>query len=251
MKFKKLNKFNLRMSALHAIQGLLILLISEPAMREITSSYLSFNPVTETLEPASVVLFEVNIAIMIAAFFFISAFAHLSVATFGRKSYEKNLKKGMNKVRWYEYSVSASIMIVLIAMLSGIFDIGTLMAVFGLTAVMNLLGLAMEVHNQTTTKTNWLTYNIGVVAGIIPWFVIGAALYTAEVSANGDVPGFVYAIYASLFLFFNTFAINMILQYKKVGKWSDYLYGERTYIILSLVAKSALAWQIYAGTLQP
>jgi hypothetical protein len=43
----------------------------------------------------------------------------------------------------------------------------------------------------------------------------------------------------------------MVLQYKKVGKWADYLYGERVYIVLSLVAKSALAWQIFGGTLQP
>jgi hypothetical protein len=39
------------------------------------------------------------------------------------------------------------------------------------------------------------------------------------------------------------------LQYKKVGKWSDYLRGEKTYITLSLIAKSALAWQVFVGTL--
>jgi len=43
----------------------------------------------------------------------------------------------------------------------------------------------------------------------------------------------------------------MILQYKKIGKWRDYLYGERMYIVLSLIAKSALAWQVFAGTLRP
>jgi hypothetical protein len=43
----------------------------------------------------------------------------------------------------------------------------------------------------------------------------------------------------------------MILQYKKVGPWRDYLYGERFYVILSLVAKTALAWQVFAGTLRP
>jgi len=43
----------------------------------------------------------------------------------------------------------------------------------------------------------------------------------------------------------------MFLQYKKIGKWKDYLYGEKVYIILSLVAKSALAWQVFAGTLRP
>jgi hypothetical protein len=43
----------------------------------------------------------------------------------------------------------------------------------------------------------------------------------------------------------------MVLQYKKVWKWKDYLFGEKVYMILSLVAKSALAWQVFAGTLRP
>jgi hypothetical protein len=43
----------------------------------------------------------------------------------------------------------------------------------------------------------------------------------------------------------------MYLQYKRIGKWADYLYGERMYIWLSLIAKSLLAWQVFAGTLRP
>lgn len=53
----------------------------------------------------------------------------------------------------------------------------------------------------------------------------------------------------SLFVFFNSFAINQWLQYKQVGRWRDYLTGERTYIVLSLVAKSLLAWQVFANVL--
>jgi hypothetical protein len=51
----------------------------------------------------------------------------------------------------------------------------------------------------------------------------------------------------TLVLFWITFPLNMILQYKKVGKWKDYLYGEKGYIILSLVSKSLLAWTIFFG----
>lgn len=43
----------------------------------------------------------------------------------------------------------------------------------------------------------------------------------------------------------------MVLQYLRVGKWADYLYGERGYIILSLVAKSVLAWLVFSGVMQP
>jgi hypothetical protein len=70
-------------------------------------------------------------------------------------------------------------------------------------------------------------------------------------SGDAKPPAFVYTIIPTLFVFFNIFAINMVLQYKKVGRWADYLFGERVYIILSLTSKSVLAWLIFAGTLAP
>ena len=66
---------------------------------------------------------------------------------------------------------------------------------------------------------------------------------------GANPPGFVYGIIVSLFVFFNIFAVNMVLQYKQVGKWRDYLFGEKVYIILSLTAKALLAWQVFANTL--
>jgi len=41
----------------------------------------------------------------------------------------------------------------------------------------------------------------------------------------------------------------MWLQYRRIGRWRTYAFGETVYITLSLVAKSALAWQVFAGTL--
>ena len=159
----------------------------------------------------------------------------------------------MNRARWIEYSFSASTMIVAIALLSGIYDLASLIMLFTLILVMNLLGMIMEIHNQTTEKTNWLSYNVGWIAGIVPWVVIAIYFLASASNAPGDtpIPAFVYWIYITIFLFFNCFALNMFLQYKKIGPWKNYLYGERVYIILSLTAKSALAWQIFAGTLRP
>jgi len=109
----------------------------------------------------------------------------------------------------------------------------------------------MEVHNQTTKKTDWTSYIVGCIAGFVPWLVIFISLISAQVYSGGQVPNFVIIIFITIAVFFNLFAINMVLQYKKIGKWADYLYGEKMYIVLSLVAKSALAWQVFAGTLQP
>lgn len=245
------------MAGLHAVQALAVFVLSAPnrGVWSVTANHLTLGPDSTQNNPvltsASQTIFDINLAYLVVAFFLLSAVAHLFVATVYRQRYEANLKQGINKVRWIEYALSASTMMVGIALLSGIYDLGSLVMVFGLTAIMNLMGLVMEVYNQGREKVSWLAYNIGALAGILPWVVIGIYFWAGENYGSGEIPTFVYYIYASIFLFFNCFAVNMILQYKKIGKWRDYLYGEKTYIVLSLLAKSALAWQVFAGTLRP
>jgi hypothetical protein len=250
IKFKKLKNFNLVMGILHMIQGALMLVLSNDFTLPVTRSYLEFDPATETLNPATVTLFDLRIGPLVASFLFISAIAHLLIATVLYDKYVRDLKKGMNRYRWYEYSISASVMIVIIAMLTGIYDIGTLLLIFFINMMMILFGLRMEVHNQYTEKTDWKPFIYGCIAGIIPWVVIFIWLFGAG-GDEGGPPDFVYYIFITIAILFNSFAINMVLQYKKFRKWKDYLYGERMYVILSLVAKSALAWQVFAGTLRP
>jgi hypothetical protein len=196
-------------------------------------------------------LYELRFGPAVAAFLLLSAIAHFYLATVGYKSYVSKLKMGMNPIRFYEYALSSSLMIVLIGMLVGIWDLGTMILLFGLNAAMNLFGIMMELHNQRTTKTNWTAFIYGCIAGIIPWIVIVMYFLGALGTEGAEPPGFVYAIIPTLFVFFNIFALNMFLQYKQVGPWKNYLFGERMYIVLSLLAKTALAWMIFAGTLAP
>jgi hypothetical protein len=187
----------------------------------------------------------------VASFLFVSALAHLIIVLPGvYQWYERNLGRGINYARWFEYSVSASIMIVVISMLVGVYDLGSLILVFSVNAAMIFFGLNMEVQNQGAERVNWTPFVLGCLAGIVPWAVITLYLVAPASRSIGDVPTFVYGIYVSLFIFFNIFAVNMLLQYRRVGPWRDYLFGERVYILLSLTAKSALAWQVFAGTLR-
>lgn len=246
----KLKRLNLIAGFLHLVQGLAIVIISRSFGLPISGSYLKYNDVTKHLDPISYTLFNIQLPWLIAIFFFLSAFFHLVIATIYNKTYNKNLDLGLNKLRWVEYSISASVMMVAIALLVGVYDLTSLVMIFALTGIMNLMGLVMEVHNQTTKTTNWLSYWIGCLSGALPWAVI--AFYFWLGAHNGSsAPTFVYWIFVSIFVFFSCFALNMVLQYKKIGKWKDYVYGERAYIILSLVAKSLLAWQVFAGTLRP
>ena len=89
----------------------------------------------------------------------------------------------------------------------------------------------------------------GCLAGAIPWIAVALSLVSPKGPPEAMVPGFVYGIVISLFVLFNVFALVQWKQYRAKGKWADYLYGERRYIVLSFVAKSLLAWQVFAGTL--
>jgi len=249
--YKKLRRFNLIMGFLHLVQGVFMWAVSNDTTYPIFTNFLTFDRATFTLTPDPQLFYELPFGPAVAIFLLLSAVAHFSLATFGYKWYVEKLEQGMNPARFYEYALSSSLMIVLIGMLVGVWDLGSIILMFGNNAMMNLFGIMMELHNQNTKKTNWTAFIYGSIAGIIPWIVIVISFLSAINSSGAEPPGFVYAIIPTIFVFFNTFAINMVLQYKKVGRWKDYLYGERVYIILSLVAKTALAWQIFAGTLAP
>ena len=248
--FAGLRKFNIFMAVLHAASGSLMLYLSTSLKVPVTSSFLYFNHATQHLAPQLKTLFNIQLGPLIASFLFLSALAHLLISLPRINNwYNKNIAKCIIPDRWIVYAFSSSIMIVVIALLVGISDAATLIVIFFLNACMILFGWLMELHNQSTTKTNWTSFIFGCIAGIGPWLAI--ALYLWSPGTADKAPTFVYWIFFSIFVFFNIFAINQVLQYKKVGKWADYIYGERAYIILSLVAKSLLAWQVFFGTLRP
>jgi hypothetical protein len=250
-KLAGLKRFNLVMGFLHLIQGVFMIVVSNDTAYPIFTNYLNFDTETFSLAPNPQLLYELRFGPAVALFLLISAVAHFYLSTIGYSSYAKNLRSGMNPIRFYEYALSSSLMIVLIGMLSGLWDLGAIILIFGLNAMMNLFGVMMELHNQTTKKTDWTAFIYGSIAGIISWIVIFLFFLGSVNSGDAKPPAFVYAIIPTLFVFFNIFAINMVLQYKKVGRWADYLFGERVYIILSLTSKSILAWLIFAGTLAP
>jgi len=256
-KLEKLKRYNSLVGLLLLAQGLFMWVISAaknpPFELPITTNYLSAAGNGPRVGDPPTILSTVGhlqVGFLVAGFLILSGFFLIGSAYLWRKKYNADLKKGLNVFRWIEYSITSSLMLIVIAMLCGVFDLGSLILIFSINACMILFGWVMEVHNQTTEKVNWISYIFGCFAGIVPWIVMGLYFYSALSAATSPVPSFVYWIFGTLFVFFNIFAINMILQYKKVGKWKDYLYGERVYITLSLVAKALLAWQVWGGTLR-
>lgn len=243
---KRLRRLNLFASVFFAAQVVLLLFLAEPVSLSVSGSFLTNAPGAG--QYGTTELFNLRIDLIVALFLALAAVDHFIVGTVARRWYEKNIEQGQNPARWTEYSISASLMIVLIAMLTGVSDVAALLGIFGVNAAMILFGLAMERANANREQVDWAPFIYGCLVGAVPWIAIVIQFVLAESNAGG-APGFVYGIFVSLFLLFNCFALNMWLTYRRRGRWKDPLFAERVYIILSITAKTALAWQVYSGAL--
>lgn len=230
----------------HAVQAVLFVVLSTDVAFGVSATFATDQPGEPITGDRLEELFSYRLGWAVAAFSALSAFFHLLIVSpWGWPRYLRELAAGRNRFRWVEYSLSASLMIVLIAGLTGISDVVALLALFGVNASMILFGWLMETTNEPGRDVDWTPFVFGSIAGAVPWIGIGIYLF----GAGDSVPTFVYGIFVSLFVFFNGFAVNQWLQYRRTGRWQDYLFGERVYVWLSLSAKSALAWQIFANVL--
>ena len=191
--FRYLKRFNIGAGILQLINGIIILALTFtltwPKGTDIYTFYLKFPHVSPT-NPAFFAhptrkYFSplIILGLLLAAFPLISAFAHFIIAFPKNKSYNENLKKGMNPYRWYEYAFSSSIMIWIIATFVGIWDFWSLAMIFVLNAMMIMFGYLMELLNQKTEKTNWSAFILGSISGGFPWVVL-FAYFTGAVIAQ-------------------------------------------------------------------
>jgi hypothetical protein len=243
-KLNKLRIWNIVVGLILAVQAVVMVILTNNFSLPVTATFMQGPPgSTASLQQ----IWDIQTGWGVFIFMAISACALLLIASpWIFPWYKRNLLQSRNYGRWIEYFFSSSIMIVLISQICGISDIAALLAIFGINACMILFGALQEKYEKPG-KPSWLPFWMGSFAGIIPWIAI--LIYVIAPGVISSPPGFVYGIIISLFIFFNCFAVNMVLQYKQAGPWRDYLFGEKVYIILSLTAKSLLAWLVFANIL--
>ncbi len=246
----RLQRFNFIAGSLHFIQAVILFVILNYEL-QIPVVTRFFDQTAEGIRPVTEILFDLPVAVIAPIFLLLSAGFHFLLSPpYYIRRYEKNIASGINPMRWVEYSLSSSLMISVLMMLGGLNDLPSIVFIFTLNFMMNMMGLVMELYNQGAKKVKWLPFNLGVIAGIVPWIIGGLYFWVSTSNIADAIPAYAQAGFILTFIFFNSFAINMWLQYKKVGPWKDYAFGERMYIVLSLVAKTALAWVLVLGTIE-
>ena len=263
---KSLYWYNLACFLLHLTSAVVLIALtgaSDPWPVYATKRNITWTPVNSSYSGQScakvkckitvsdVVTGKVSLEWLVVAFHCCSVLAHLWNLTHQR-TYYAWLTRKMNPGRWIEYFFSASLMQVVIQILTGFTDAWNLAMAAVLIAVTQLFGHATEQflyysQNSIDPLERWQFFWFGCLSFIVPWIAI---LYTfAESAANSEPgpPAWVYGIIISLLVFFSSFAFVMIYYLRN---WSDTFVSfksERYYCGLSLVTKTILTWQLYFG----
>lgn len=192
---------------------------------------------------------SVSIGYSCGVFLLLSALDHLLVCTCAKDAYEKGISNNYNIFRWVEYAISASVMRVVVALLSGILDIQMLFLIFGLTATTMLFGLVFELENSENRMNGvrWYSFGLGFIPHFFAWLIIICYFFVSVTRGDPGPPGFVYSIIFIIFFLDLTFAIILLLQWLARGRFRSYVSGEIAFIVLSFTSKNLLAWINFFG----
>lgn len=212
------------------------------------------------LVPAPVALAPVSLRTICALFPLLSCFFHAGNALIWRDSYmHAVLVASCNPWRWIEYSMSASVMIFVLAYFSGVLLLPHLLAITALVAVTQFFGLLVEVVARpvrTDRGSRWsqptalimLVHALGYVPYAVAWTLTLQPLFATLGAEEGmRPPDFVYALALVQLALFSSFGLPQIYVYACGGTPDRYPTGEIAYQWLSLIAKATLTVVLIAN----
>jgi len=198
----------------------------------------------EVLSEKARTVSETDIAMLIASFYLITGVFHLLYALNPCDVYLSGIRKANQSLRWIEYSLTATIMLIILAILSGVKDIQTVM----LLAVTSIGMIATGQWFETSMgKARWVPIVVGFIllAGILVtiWNAFQDRIKDAN-DANLNPPAWLWGAVVLTFIFYGIFGLVPIAQ---MCKNMDYRQVEKIYLFLSLFSKAQLGLFIAFG----
>lgn len=254
-KYAALRLWNAVLFALLTAQAAALVFLSNSNSVAVTANYATKDELqsgatgSEVFGTAVQTLFDVNVIWLVAATLIVAAAAHLALATIWQKRYNQELTKGLNTVRWASYALSGGIIAVTIGLLVGAQDVALLFGVFVFMVFTSLLACIGERRGNALGRLKLLDYLLAVKLGAAAWIIL--ALYGIFSAVYGTgIQVYTYWLLGSMLALSIVFGLAVFLQFRGVGKWRDYLYAERCYMLIDFVIVTAFAWQVFFGFLR-
>lgn len=180
---------------------------------------------------------------------------------FGSGFYTKELNAGRNRFRWVEYAITATAMVFVASIISGVKSSDAVFAVCAINLILMSFGYFIEMTPSIEAKTVGLV--VGFFALAAGWYIILNNFYrrVSEVEdlpnpnkpgENRKIPGWIKQVLAPLFIWYTLFGVVAILYVRGYGKPNfNFRTYERYYIILSYLSKAFMGYYLAFGLTRP
>jgi|GEM_PF-398195 len=255
-----LSQWNKWFGIIYLVQALAILIIATGKTLPVTVHFVGVDNMLSQVAghtvyaTASRHLFDVPLAQVLALALAISGALHWLLAAYMRNQYEEWMAKGLNPVRWLDGAFSASLIVLAIALASGINEITTLIALFVFSFMVHMLGLCMELYNLPYRRDEPVKdrkpYILMVIAAVAVWLMGGIPILAAVLFGNG-LPAYIWITYATASVVVVASVTVLSRNYRRLGRWKEYPKAERLHMAISFAAKSIIAWELFVALLRP
>ena len=176
----------------------------------------------------------VPLAYFVATFLFLASLDHAITAWYAFGHYLTCVESRYNPFRWCEYLFSFSTMSLLICVLCGGLDLWVLALVAVLSMATIAFGWVGEAYPMVPLQ----------YVGWVPFALLWVVLFTLFGLSPGNPPAFVWAIMFTLFVLTACFGVVPFW-----GAGRKYLDTEYAFCVMSLLAKTMLAWLTVGGVM--
>ena len=248
-RFTRLRAVNLGAALLLLAQAVLVSVVAlaqkTPVLLPVTAGFPG-GPVGSEAPSQVVELGAVNLGPAVLVLLAFSGLLRLAAVTpTFAGSYRRGLAAARNPLRWVEYSQVSAITVFLVAQLNGVTEVGTLVALYAITAGATLF---LALQEREPAGGSLRPFVFGAMVGIVPWGII--AFYQIGAGVRGDVPElFVRTVTLSLLAVAALVWTNAWLGRKGHGAWGHPDRVEINQITLGTLGTTLLAGQVLWGVL--
>ena len=159
----------------------------------------------------------VDYGALVISFHFLSAFFQGIVMLPIGYDYKRNVKTSRNWIRFVEYSISASIMLVIIALLNGITDLHILVSIAVLTASCQVCGGLAEYIYEFNMGIKWILHFNGWLTFGCAYGIIFRAFFASVEDSAVPPPDFVYVIVFLIFGLYASFGFVQLIEFSCIS----------------------------------
>jgi hypothetical protein len=253
---QSLRLINAMLAGLYFVQAVAVLVTGERNDLTVSVSFLTQDSVQTAANGGALVVqatkhaFDLNVVYIVAAALLVGAAVTASAATWRWQAYQADVAKQRNWWRWSACGLMTGLLFIAVALVSGVYDLGALLALVFLVAIIHfisgwteVLAVGVPKERQIARTLNRVLWVVGLGAGMI----LLLSLVANWLYAVWRLPTAVFWLAGTIALTGALFGASVWRQSHHPLSGQRYRLLERWYLVVAFVTTTALSWQIVAG----